>query len=103
MTIPSSQDLVQMVIDEFRLHPEKLGGTPTPIVPEVLEKLTFPDGKPLPPSLKQWLAFDAACLGLFSDLANLVITPLSLSTSFLVLGLQYIIPIVQVKALKNFF
>jgi hypothetical protein len=79
MAILSTQQLVQRVIDDFQLHPEKLGGTPTPIAANKLDTLTFPDGKPLPPSLKQWLAFDAASLGLFSDLANLVITPTSLS------------------------
>jgi hypothetical protein len=79
MTILPSQELVQSVIDECQRHPEKLGAAPTPIAPEVLEKLTFPDGKPLPPSLKQWLAFDASRFGLFADLANLVITPTSLA------------------------
>ncbi|MBA3871495.1 MAG: hypothetical protein H0X30_20310 [Anaerolineae bacterium] len=79
MPISSSQQLIQSVIDEFQQHPEKLGSAPTPLDPEVLANLTFPDGKALPPSLKQWLAFDAASLGLFSDLANLVITPTSLS------------------------
>jgi hypothetical protein len=75
----SSQVLVQKVIDHFRLHPEALGNTPMPLAPDILEMLTFSNGKPLPPSLKLWLAFDAKSLGLFTDLDHLVTTPRSIS------------------------
>jgi hypothetical protein len=33
-----------------------------PMDPAVLAELRFPDGTPLPPSLRRWLAFDATCL-----------------------------------------
>ncbi len=79
MSVPSAQTLVQGVIDHFRLHREKLGGAPLPIDPATLERLTFPDGKPLPPSLKLWLSFDSRSLGLFSDLNKLIIPPVSLA------------------------
>lgn len=35
---------------------------PRPIDPAVLATATFPNGSPLPPSLKRWLAFDASWL-----------------------------------------
>jgi hypothetical protein len=38
---------------------------PEPLPAEVLADLTFPSGKPLPPSLKRWLAFDASWLAGF--------------------------------------
>ncbi|MGO8947812.1 MAG: hypothetical protein ACLQUY_09145, partial [Ktedonobacterales bacterium] len=38
---------------------------PTPLPAELLATLTFPSGKPLPPSLKRWLAFDAGWLAEF--------------------------------------
>lgn len=37
---------------------------------EALAKLTFPGGKPLPPSLRRWLAYDAHWIEWFEDLAR---------------------------------
>ena len=36
----------------------------------VLAPLSFPDGKPLPPSLRRWLAYDASFVKLFADPAQ---------------------------------
>jgi hypothetical protein len=51
-------------------HPQ-----PQPVPPEVLARLTFPDGKPLSPALKRWLAYDASWLGWFDDPADPVFKP----------------------------
>lgn len=43
---------------------------PRPLIASALATLTFPGGRPLAPSLKRWLAFDASwlrCLGWFSS------------------------------------
>ncbi|MET8796415.1 hypothetical protein ABZV91_08155 [Nocardia sp. NPDC004568] len=37
-------------------------GRPAPLPPEVLADTTFPSGRPLPPSLRAWLAFDSGLL-----------------------------------------
>lgn len=47
-------------------HPEKLGQEPAPLAPQILQNLTFPDGKALPPSLQLWLSFDAKGVPFFS-------------------------------------
>ncbi|MFC6599439.1 hypothetical protein [Kitasatospora paranensis] len=47
--------------------------TPVPLPPDVLTSLALPDGRPLPPSLRRWLAFDAgwlAELGWYADPAR---------------------------------
>jgi hypothetical protein len=36
---------------------------PVPLAPEVLDRLTLPGGRALPPSLRRWLAFDSSWLG----------------------------------------
>ncbi|MFD9124618.1 hypothetical protein [Kitasatospora sp. NPDC059571] len=44
--------------------------TAVPLPPDVLDALTLPDGRPLPPSLRRWLAFDAswlAAIGWYAD------------------------------------
>src|SRR5262249_28750111 len=49
-----------------------------PLPPALLERLTFPSGKPLPPSLKRWLAFDGTWLrdlGWFSSLDQAAFAP----------------------------
>lgn len=51
---------------------------PQPVPPEVLRDLCFPDGSPLPPSLRRWLAFDAAWLGWFEDPKAPMFRPLKL-------------------------
>jgi hypothetical protein len=54
----------------------KLGGCgipyapPKPLDAKKIDALAFPGGKPLPPSLKRWLAFDARYLGIFKSLAR---------------------------------
>ena len=48
---------------------------PVPVPADVLDRLTFPNGAPLSPSLKRWLAFDAAWLGWFADPKKPVLQP----------------------------
>jgi len=40
---------------------------PTPVPAAVLDTLTFPDGQPLPPSLRHWLSFDGSWLAETTD------------------------------------
>ncbi|MFE2147991.1 hypothetical protein ACFXA3_40800, partial [Streptomyces sp. NPDC059456] len=35
---------------------------PVPLAPEVIDRLRLPGGRPLPPSLRRWLAFDGSWL-----------------------------------------
>ncbi len=51
---------------------------PVPVPPERLASLAFPDGKPLSPALRRWLAFDASWLGWFDDPEHPVFRPLKL-------------------------
>jgi hypothetical protein len=73
--------LIDLVIERVRADPACIFGFPEephPIPADLLEHLTFPSGKPLPPSLKRWLAFDAswlAALGWFASSASTVFTP----------------------------
>lgn len=79
-TGPQGAALVALVIDRVKaqgwsvLDVSRDGSWPAhdrdfrPLSPEVLDTLTLPDGAPLPPSLRAWLAFDAmwlASLGWF--------------------------------------
>ncbi len=57
--------------------PRTLRGPATPVPASVLARLSFPDGKPLPPSLRRWLAYDAAFAHLFLDPARPVFRPLA--------------------------
>lgn len=43
-------------------------GSPVPVPPAALEKLTFPNGAPLSPSLREWLAFDGSLVDWFADI-----------------------------------
>lgn len=62
--------LIDLVIERVKSNPACIAGVcgdrplpdPKPLAPEVIERLTFPSGRPVPPSLKRWLAFDAAWL-----------------------------------------
>lgn len=47
-----------------------LDGDPEPMPADVLAELTFPSGRPLPPSLRRWLAFDTSLLARFGWLAR---------------------------------
>jgi hypothetical protein len=61
-------DLIALVIAKVKTDGRLLRGKkPTPIPPGALAALTFPDGSPLSPSLRHWLAFDASWLGWFTD------------------------------------
>ncbi|WP_326558545.1 hypothetical protein [Micromonospora sp. NBC_01796] len=42
-----------------------LDGPPTPVPTDVLATLRFPSGRPLPPSLRRWLAYDTSLLTRF--------------------------------------
>lgn len=63
-------DLIEMVIARVKKDPVCISGfcgdrpllDPQPIPADVLARLTFPSGRPLPPSLRRWLAFDASWL-----------------------------------------
>src|SRR5262245_51574018 len=74
-------ELIGLVIERVKVDPTCISGfcgdrplpDLKPLAPEIIEQLTFPSGRPLPPSLKRWLAFDAgwlADLGWFSPLAT---------------------------------
>lgn len=78
--------LIDLVIAHVREAPECISGycgehplhRARPVPPDVLDTLTFPGGKPLSPSLKRWLAFDASWLhdlGWFASLDDLAFTP----------------------------
>jgi hypothetical protein len=67
--------LVEQVIKRVRLEGFGVLGDagrpmiekPRPLALDVLATLTFPNGQPLSPSLKHWLAFDCSWLGWFED------------------------------------
>src|SRR5262245_37556852 len=78
--------LIELVIERVRADPYCISGfcgdrplkAAQPFPAETLERLTFPSGKPLAPSLKRWLAFDGTWLrdlGWFSPLEQAVFTP----------------------------
>jgi hypothetical protein len=72
--------LVERVIHYVSAQqPGILQTTPRPLPAELLDSLTLAGGKPLPPSLSRWLAFDAVWLELFADLDHLVLRPYRLS------------------------
>jgi hypothetical protein len=66
-------DLIEAVIARVQADPTAIAGfcgdhplqTPAPVPADRLATLTFPSGKPLPPSLRRWLAFDAGWLAEF--------------------------------------
>lgn len=81
--------LIDLVIAHVRENPACISGfcgerplhQARPVAPDVLDTLTFPGGKPLSPSLKRWLAFDASWLydlGWFASLDDFTFTPRSL-------------------------
>jgi hypothetical protein len=81
--------LIDLAIASVRHDPRPIAGfcgdyplvAPHPLASEVIAGLTFPSGKPLPPSLTRWLAFDASwlqSLGWFASLEPPVFTPRAL-------------------------
>lgn len=62
--------LIELVIERVQANPQAIAAfsgdfplvEPQPLSSGVLAKLTFPGGKPLPPGLKRWLAFDSTWL-----------------------------------------
>ncbi len=79
-------ELIDLVIERVRADPACISGfcgdrpleEPRPMSADALERLTFPSGKPLPPSLKRWLAFDESWLqelGWFSSIEQGSFTP----------------------------
>jgi len=65
MTRPYTRgaDLVELVIAHVRSGSSSLEiQEPRRLAPDVIDRLRFADGAPLPPSLRRWLAFDAAWL-----------------------------------------
>jgi hypothetical protein len=62
--------LIEQVIERVHRDPHAIASfcndyplaKPRPLAPELLERLTFPIGKPLSPSLTRWLACDASWL-----------------------------------------
>jgi hypothetical protein len=78
-------ELIDLAIASVRRNPRPIAGfcgdyplvDPHPLSAEVLERLTFPSGKPLPPSLTRWLTFDASWLqrlGWFASLDPPMVT-----------------------------
>src|SRR4029079_6635858 len=60
---PRGAALVDLVIEKVRAGTSPLRiHDPRPLPREVVERLTFADGAPLPPSLRRWLEFDASSL-----------------------------------------
>src|SRR5262245_8699874 len=68
-----ASSLVEQAVLHFGQHPDDLRDfcgwhvlkEPRPMPAERLADLTFPSGKPLPPSLRAWLAFDTSWLAEF--------------------------------------
>ncbi|WP_199922777.1 hypothetical protein [Streptomyces sp. NRRL S-87] len=57
--------LVDRVIERVREHGWPTTDAPdvtepVPLAPEVIDRLRLPGGRPLPPSLRRWLAFDSS-------------------------------------------
>lgn len=69
--------LIEKVIAKMRADKEV--DDPDPVPPKVLEGLKFPNGKPLSPSLRAFLAFDSSWLSWFSDSSEPEFEPLGVS------------------------
>jgi hypothetical protein len=70
-------ELIEQVIERVKAAADRSFGGNRPLVAphglpaEVIARLTFPSGKPLPPSLKRWLAFDTNWLRKLSWFSSL--------------------------------
>lgn len=74
-TPPRGAELVDLVIAHVRCGACTLAiPEPRPVPGELLDRLAFADGTPLPPSLRRWLAFDAAWLAAATGLMPAVDT-----------------------------
>ncbi|MFJ9457773.1 hypothetical protein ACIRST_22155 [Kitasatospora sp. NPDC101447] len=58
------------VLDHDRFAGPWVDGQPRPVPPGVLAGAVFPSGRPLPPSLRRWLAFDSGLLRRFGWFAE---------------------------------
>lgn len=70
--------LVDLVVEQVRLDPFSITVlrefplfAPRPLTPEADASFVLPSGKPLPPSVRRWLAFDASWLAQFDWLTPL--------------------------------
>ncbi|MFD9267224.1 hypothetical protein ACFWB1_01770 [Streptomyces goshikiensis] len=52
----------RLVLDYNRFVGPWVDGDPEPVPSEVLDGVVFPSGRPLPPSLRRWLAYDSSLL-----------------------------------------
>ncbi|QSQ11358.1 hypothetical protein [Myxococcus landrumensis] len=72
-TMSVSATKTKKVIEHLRQHGGQGKGwyhahqDPRPLDEQTRASLTLPDGRPLPPSLHAWLAFDASWFGLMTD------------------------------------
>jgi hypothetical protein len=69
--------LVEKVI--ARIKADEAIDEPEPVPPKVLERLKFPNGKPLSPGLRAFLAFDSSWVSWFSDPGDPEFEPMSVS------------------------
>ncbi|MEU8921957.1 hypothetical protein AB0D10_13625 [Kitasatospora sp. NPDC048545] len=63
-------DPQRLVLAHDRFAGPWVDGRPRPVAPEVLERAVFPSGRPLPPSLRRWLAYDSGMLRRFGWFAE---------------------------------
>jgi len=69
--------LVEKVITKIKA--EEAIDEPEPVPPKVLERLKFPNGKPLSPGLRAFLAFDSSWVSWFSDPGDPEFEPMRVS------------------------
>lgn len=70
--------LVDAVTEKLRTIDDRIPGgwpmgRPVPLSSGQLANLSLPDGRPLPPSLRRWLEYDASLLHIFEDLNHPVL------------------------------
>lgn len=72
------RDVLRELASRKAISAHGKGVKPAPLSAKVISGLRFPSGKPLPPSLSVWLAFDADWVGLFEDLQKPMLAPMTL-------------------------